>query len=583
VAFQLGQDAIAAWDLAAADSLFAAALEHDAGLAAAALWRAQVLNWGGTAPSALRPLAERALAGEHGLTARERLLATALLDLAGGSFDRACAAYDRLIADNERDFAGWFGRGECHAGDHVVIPDRSSPSGWSFRSSYHQAAESWYRAFMLMGALYRDMNTPMAARARRLLHTGSTWVRAGWPASRAGVYLAQPSLDADTLQFVPWPVGDARLGYSRSAAVERQRRRFHEVAASWASAFPGSADALEALALAQELLGDAAALATLERARSLQSDRPRQAQLAATEVLLRVKFGTPDRPAELERARALADSVLARHAQDLGERQDLLAVCAAFTGRVHIAARHARAAARPEQWRTLLPLTVKAPAEALLTYAAFGAPADSIAASEQQLVAAVTNRLPREEQQAALNHLADLAASLAFPRQPLASTERLAGSTGYVLLRAQQLSRRGELDSVRSLLAGMARDAREVRPAERSFDALLVHTSLLALLGDTLQAAALLDSTLTAIRWTEPGSLSHAYRAATLIHALAFRAELAAAQGDTGVAGRWAAPVATLWRNADDELQPLVMRMGELAARAGIPGFTTSTPPGGRR
>jgi hypothetical protein len=46
---------------------------------------------------------------------------------------------------------------------------------------------------------------------------------------------------------------------------------------------------------------------------------------------------------------------------------------------------------------------------------------------------------------------------------------------------------------------------------------------------------------------------------------MALRAELAAQAGDSAKAKRWANDVVLLWSGADQELQPIVRRMQELA------------------
>jgi hypothetical protein len=587
--FQRGMDAVLDWDLAAADDAFSAALDIDADFARAALWRAQVQNWTGRAPRDLRPLAERAAAHGARLTARERLLARALLHLADAEFASACGLYDELTRTDERDFAAWYGLAECRIRDDLVVPDASSPSGWAFRSSYHQAIESLARAFNLLPSVHRAFRTPMAERARQALHTGSSRISTGRAEQHAGVFLARPVLTGDTLAFTPYPeavfaTGGARAPVAAHArAIERQRRMFHDIAAAWASSFPDSPDALEALSLARELVGNADALYTLRQARSLALDSVRLARFAAAEVGLLIKFGTPDRLGDLERARTLADSLLTAAGHVADEHAHAFSVTAALIGRVHRAAALARQAARPESWRVDLPVSVTAPWKALLTYAAAGAPGDSIAAYEEQLAVAIRNFVPGDHQLAASNFLLAQAASLAYPHQALARAQQLAASSNYELLQAQAALARGDSAAARDLLVRIAEMRRPARPAERSIDALFPEAWLRAALGDTVTATAALDSTLSAIRWMEPGS--YTYRAASLIHAMALLADFAAAAADTTTAARWAAPVATLWADADEELQPLVVRMRALVAAQGRREELHSVPPprGGRR
>jgi pimeloyl-ACP methyl ester carboxylesterase len=107
-----------------------------------------------------------------------------------------------------------------------------------------------------------------------------------------------------------------------------------------------------------------------------------------------------------------------------------------------------------------------------------------------------------------------------------------------------------------------------VRPAEQVLDGVYLEAALWAALRDTAMAVVVLDSTLEALRWTEPAGLAHGYRAAALIWAMALRADIAAASGDAVRAARWARPVVILWADADEHLQPVVARMRAIVERA---------------
>jgi hypothetical protein len=56
--------------------------------------------------------------------------------------------------------------------------------------------------------------------------------------------------------------------------------------------------------------------------------------------------------------------------------------------------------------------------------------------------------------------------------------------------------------------------------------------------------------------------------AASLVRAMALRAELAERVGDHRTAALWAAAVVELWTGADDFFQPLVSRMRGLSRNA---------------
>lgn len=568
--FLHGHEALRSWDLARADSAFAASLGHDPDYVRAAVWRAQILNWTGSELGELLGLADRAAAAPERLTERERLLAQGLVHLAREEFARACAAYERLREGNERDFAAWYGLGECHARDLVVIRDSESPSGWSFRSSHHQAVESYRRAFALLPSVHRGLRGETFLRVRRLLFTSANQVRRGHaPPPHPGRFVALPALAGDTLAFTPYPVADFAAGGAgthpptHTAAVHRQRRLFHAIASSWAAAFPASADARAALGVAQELLGEPAALESLRAARRLAEDRRQNLQIAGEEMLLLVKFGAPDGLAELARAAALADTLLEAVSDDGFDGASTVAVAAALVGRVHETAALARRGAVAAHWPIAIPASVTGPAEALLAYAALGGPADSIVAHERRVEAAIRNSIPPQDQATAREFLLDRAASLAFPIQPLEHARATAETTTYPLLRAQQAYSRGDLSEARATLAAIRAGRAEVRPAERSLDAEYPEAWLLAALGDSAAALAALDSTLEALRWGEPGGLGYVPRAAALVRAMALRAALSAGSDPEGAA-RWAAAVLTLWAGADAELQPVVGRMRQI-------------------
>ncbi len=79
--------------------------------------------------------------------------------------------------------------------------------------------------------------------------------------------------------------------------------------------------------------------------------------------------------------------------------------------------------------------------------------------------------------------------------------------------------------------------------------------------GDPYGATELLDRSLSALRSFPPQPMTDVAEIASLIRAMALRADLAVREGTYGTAQRWGAAVATLWLGADAELQPLVERM----------------------
>src|SRR5438876_6474493 len=142
-AYAEGRDALARWDLPAAERAFHQALEDDPTYAQANLWLAHTQMWADELPVDWQASTARALTNPEKLGASDLALAHALSALAAGRFSDACDRYREIIARQQNDFVGWFGLGECQRRDKLVEPDPSSPSQWRFRSSYRSAAAAY--------------------------------------------------------------------------------------------------------------------------------------------------------------------------------------------------------------------------------------------------------------------------------------------------------------------------------------------------------------------------------------------------------------------------------------------------------
>jgi len=295
-AYLRGREAIEAWNLPDADTSFADAARRDPRFAEALLWLGQVRSWSGRPAISWQSAAERAAAGREGLSAHDRLLSDALLALSRGDSPRACGILAQLTRLNEHDFAAWYALGNCLSRDSVVLRNGRSRSGWSFRSSYHQATRAYERAFQIQPSIHRSLRGGSFAFVRKLLFTSGNALRYGRSAIPDTIsFAASPSWEGDTLAFVPYPQSSmfsaAGMTSPKTAlAIRRERERFRQIATAWATEFPGSADALEALAVALELLGDPAALDTLRRSRAQATSGRDQARIAGAEVWMRVRL-----------------------------------------------------------------------------------------------------------------------------------------------------------------------------------------------------------------------------------------------------------------------------------------------------
>ena len=134
----------------------------------------------------------------------------------------------------------------------------------------------------------------------------------------------------------------------------------------------------------------------------------------------------------------------------------------------------------------------------------------------------------------------------------------------YVLvLQASRALKNRNIAGVRSVIDQISALRGESRPADLTIDATFVEAWLLAAIGDTNGAIARIDGTLNSTRWFPPGRLDYV-RIASLIRAMALRAELAFRAGDRANARRWAAPVSLLWEKPDPALAGITRRMNQL-------------------
>ncbi|HSD30954.1 MAG TPA: serine/threonine-protein kinase [Gemmatimonadales bacterium] len=567
-----GRAAVADWNLDSAVKAFRTALGRDRFYPQASLWLAQTLEWTGADPRLWRGQAERAAAAGDTLTPRERLLAAGLVGLATGQYPEACARYQELVARDSLDFAGWFGLGECRAKDDAVVRDPASPSRWRFRSSYHAAVLAYTRALRLVPSAQRAFG--LSQPRRLVFFTESNEIRRGFALDPDTVwYAAFPSLDHDTLAFVPYPqlitLGGAAPPTTPSAVVHNQGA-LREITSTWVRTFPDDPAACEAHAQVLESMGDLegqleenSALAMTRRARRRAEDSTQALRLVVAEVRLLTKVE------DFAAARRLADSVLDAQ-REPSQSAVALAGLAALTGRVHLTAR-LLAEAGPDTMlesggkeMRVRPLSLARAVFALHGYAAFAAPRDSILALTRRVVRLVSASSRRDEQDALQRFLLEKPRRWSYPLlgadppehgHPLELRQRML----WALTRGDTGTVRAALDTLRASRAGM-------RPGDLAITGTLVESRVLLGIGDSAAATQLLDQSLDALSTLGSGLLSNVDQAASLVRAMVLRAELAERTGDAATARRWAAPVAELWSGADDAaLREVVRRMQRLA------------------
>ncbi|MGH7664044.1 MAG: protein kinase domain-containing protein [Gemmatimonadaceae bacterium] len=576
-AYSRGHQALATWDIVAAEKEFRAATELDPEFAHAYLWLAQLGSWRvhdadyGDDGSGVFAAAAQAWGRRAQLTERDAAVAAALLALAEDRYPDACARYGEIVAKDSLDFTGWYGLGECNSRDRIVVRDERSPSGWRFRGSYRSAAVGYERALQLVPSLHLLLDGAVFDWLKHLLVTDRNHYRPGASIDKNS-FLAFPSLDHDTLAFVPYPFDRARLNDpgtrpgTQGAAIDQNRSTLRRMALRWTEAVPEDAAAWEALALVLESAVDLdAASATLGRARSLAVDPVRRLRLAAADVRVRIKLG------EFVAAYRLIDSLLAANPSATSLNADLVAALAMLVGRPHTASgmlgvfRDDYEVVLSEGTRVTLAPALADPALAMRAYAAMGAPVDSIRAIRRAIERRLRSYVADADHDAV--HAAILARpmSQAFPEVGFDAAEGIDPTT-VPLLAMQQMLGRGQGTEVRRRL-GAIRATRSSRiPGSISIDATFAEAVLLVALGDSAEAAAYLDATLDALPAINVRVLDHVETAGPLVRAMALRAELAHAAGDRPTARRWAAAVATLWADPDDPMRPALGRMHRILA-----------------
>ncbi len=564
IAFVDGRVALQDGHIELAAQKFSEASRSDPRFADAHFWLAQVMLWSGDSSEMWSSSARRAAELRDQLSEpRDRALVDPLLDLADGRLWEACEAYRRLATQDSANFAAWFGLGECYQRDNAVLQDPASPSGWRFRRGYHGALDSYRRGL----AMLPSFTEAFYSRLSSLLFVQRHRVRIGHGlAPDTATFGAYPSLENDTLAFVPYPAADVRgaeswaLPPTHGAALARNREVLGEIVTAWAQAYPNSPAALQAVALKLENLGSGQltiALREIGSARKVANTSHQQFELAVIEARLLLKLS------EFERAQVLAESLLSAWPEPEPPQAQSLAALAALTGHAHRAAsllaRYSPQLREDDARFRGLPLPVLEAREKFRGYASLGGPRDSLVAVEQRIDALVSSMVPPARVEVEKRTLLEGPAALAFAQLDLTTAHR-AESDNY-LIKMQWALRQGDTAAVTSRFARLREIRQEIRPGDVAIEMTYQEAWLLLQLGDTLAATELLDRSLTALPAFGNALLKAPPGPAALVRAMALRAELAARAGDGATARRWARPVIVLWADADPELRPVVDSM----------------------
>src|SRR5512146_1467443 len=537
-AFERGLDSVYTWNLSAADSAFNAAMRFDPEFAPALMGLGLIRSWMGGPLATWQSAAERAAVQREKLSSRDRLVSRARVAMGGGNFELACDTWSRVTVQAPDDFIAWYGLANCLSSDRAVIRERSTPSAWRFRTSYYRAATAYQRAFLLLPSVHKALTAGSYGSVRRLLITAGSPLRTGHgiPPDTMS-FAAYPSWQGDTLAFVPHPAelffGESVVPKTMVLAVQHERQLFHDIATAWVSAFPRSPEALEALAVSLELLGEPAALDTLRRARALATTPEERVRLAGSQVWMLVKFSAPSDTASLRAARILADSVLQGVWDPSTKQSNLLGSLAALTGRGRLAAELGRDPAFITEWE--VPVAIQRTGGPLLAFAALGGPTDSLRDIERQVNDAIEKKLFGSVQQDERMQWLGRPAALGFPHYRFGSLERLEAHGNY-LVDAEVAFLRGDTDAVRQIFDDLKAARSSALAQDFTFDALYPEAWLLRSLGDAAGAIAWLDPTLQTLSASTPEKFVDLANAGALVQAMALRAELAEQVGDARTA-----------------------------------------------
>jgi len=581
--YEAGHDALAEWNLGGAERGFRAAIQLDPEYSHANLWLAQTLAWAGRPVPEWRPYAIMGGRSSNPLGLHDRLLSRALVRLANQEYPQACTEYRAMLSRDSLDFAGWFGLGECQSRDHVVLRDTTISSRWRFRSSFRGAAQGYQRALELIPSVHRAFAGVAFTRLVRLFYAEPAIYRSGYALTPDTVLFgAWPELLHDTLAFTPVPLADLFAGKpgtiprSMNAAVAQNRELLRRITLDWVHAFPQSPDAHEALALVLESLGELgetgdperSALRMVQTAEPFATDSSQQRRLGAAEVRLLVKLG------DFAAARTRAEAVLGGWQRVGASEAAELSGLAALTGHVFAAATLLSRSAPVDTFLTwsgapvVAPRPAAEPALALVAYAAFGAPRESVVVARRRAEQAILNWADERRRPMVRQALLNFPAVLAFPVVGLSDLHG-AETGGNYLLGMQWAWAHGDTATVRARFAWLADMRHDFRPGDLASYA-VYHEALLALaLRDTATVVKHLDDFLGALPTASSELVTAASETAMLVRIMVLRAQLAEAQGDIPVAKRWGAAVATLWGGADPPLQEIVQQMRELAALGG--------------
>lgn len=271
-------------------------------------------------------------------------LAAALLAQSRGAYPDACNAFRDVAARGSATvrFLGWYGLGECAWLDSTVVP---AGRGWQFRASHWSALQAYEQAVRraptsaLVSALFTRVMSRTYAEDSRIRLGASEGPRMAY-------FAAYPSLDADTLAFLPLPrdainrMDTGTIPASLENARARGRAAAIDITESWVALDRTSAPAWLAHAVALEQAGKSGVGLSSRSAANAIEQAEQHASASAPVLKVRVLIARARialRSGDVEGAVASSVKALSLRDQLAPADQRLLAPLAVFVGQTDVA------------------------------------------------------------------------------------------------------------------------------------------------------------------------------------------------------------------------------------------------------
>jgi len=243
-----------------------------------------------------------------------------------------------------------------------------------------------------------------------------------------------------------------------------------------------------------------------------------------------------------------------------------LAGLALLTGQVNRAAEIVRSSGLDNSLLTAEGTQVQPPAQvvetarAFMVYASAGGPLDSLKALDRRVASLVRHYVRASDFEAAYRGALDFPRILAYPELGLGPTHRAKAGANF-LMEMQWSLAHGDTAAFRTQYDAVRAMQSQVRPNDVAMDATFLEAWLVLQLADTAAAVDILDASLNSLPSAQSVLLWQVPQVGALVQAMVLRSDLAAAQGDSTAAARWAQAVVDLWSSADSDFAPLMSRM----------------------